>query len=508
MPPYQIVSYSDDGLLSLLINSSSSSIGIGAKDHFLLLKDYFGSSGLHAKTIVVEEKYISRDFFSDYSSYYSICFKDYSKFCKRLHFFDKHFDNTYFKKIITNKKENNSEFDKSYLGFIVIKPLPYTVIGTTLLKNYSHPVNSNHRVFFGTRDYVIHLFGYNLKLNSLAFQEQDSVLSACATTAIWVTLQKAAELDYHITIKTPYEITKDAGLMSLDGGRLFPNKKGLSIYQMCQTLTNSGLVVELRQNGSKEEVSNSYLKKLIYSYSPIGIPIILIIKVPIGDNYGYHAIAINGYKYSLPESLPPSVEISFKADEIEKIYAHDDQWGPFARVEFNTDNNSIITNWTRFHFEQKPTYTIGVLIPVFPKIRLSYDDIEAVVVGIDEILTLVINPLVNFDFKWDIRVDYSETYKSKIRDSDLSDELKEKLLFKSLPKYIWIATCLTGDFALIDFIFDATDIANSMFMIDVICYHFDFKKILKENLEINPDFVQMFKHPNGELFYKEIIALL
>lgn len=350
MCSFEILPYSEDNLLKLLVNPSSSELSIKNKWYFLFLGEYLGLTGLNAKTIIVEDKYISLDFFSDFTAYYALCFRNYSKYCKRIHFFDSLITESDFKKIILNPGDNNQDFDHSYLGFIVIKPLPYTIIGTTLLKTYSN--NTTLREFFGSRIYHIHLFGYNLQLSSLAFQEQDNVLSACATTAIWTTLQKAAELDYHITIKTPFEITRDAGLMSPNGGRLFPNKKGLSIVQMCQALTISGLVVEVRNffdgQGNLLSFPNSYLKKLLYAYSPIGIPIILIVNVPVEDSYGLHALAINGYRYSRTDPLLPRVEISWKADDIEKIYVHDDQWGPFARVEFR-DDDKLYTNWSRIH---------------------------------------------------------------------------------------------------------------------------------------------------------------
>ncbi len=495
--------YSDGSLLDELCNSYTSLSSIRDKWHYVFLKEYFGIDGLKAKTIVVEKEYISKDFFSDYSAYYSVCFRNYPKFCKRLHFFDTDISEDNLRTIILSGKKDDT-FDKSYLGFVVVKPLPFTIIGFTLLKNYPSGNPDNIREYFGTRDYSVHLFGYGLKIKSLAFQEQDNVLSACATTAIWTTLQKAAEINYHITIKTPYEITKDAGLMSSDGGRLFPNKNGLSVIQMCQALTSSGLVVEVRQlftpDGNIQYISNSYLKKLVYAYSPIGIPVILIVEVPNGDSYGLHALAANGYKYKKSTPARPKAEISWKADDIEKIFVHDDQWGPFARVEFRTDDH-LDTNWSKYNKDNKPTHTYSILIPVFPKIRLSYDDIEAIATGLDAMLTEAFNSIVTHDFYWDIRVQFSEEYKVEINKSDYDEKIKSGILFKSLPKYLWIASCFVGDIKVFDFLFDATEVANSMFMIDCIGFNTDASKHFKEFMDMNPGYVDIFNHPNRELFF-------
>lgn len=46
---------------------------------------YFDHIG--AKTIIVENDYIDRDFLEDYSGYYARCFHDYQRSCTRLHFF-------------------------------------------------------------------------------------------------------------------------------------------------------------------------------------------------------------------------------------------------------------------------------------------------------------------------------------------------------------------------------------------------------------------------------------
>src|SRR5690606_28415878 len=124
---------------------------------------------------------------------------------------------------------------------------------------------------------------------------------------------------------------------SLDGSRLFPNQ-GLNILQICQAILNSGLVTEVKNsdllihdkegNFVEKCISKLYLNKIINAYAPIGIPIILVIAVPSGGAHGLHAITVSGFKKSAPSHIPPKSEISWLAENIEKLYAHDDQWGP------------------------------------------------------------------------------------------------------------------------------------------------------------------------------------
>ena len=503
MDTYKIYNYTPERLFKLLSNKHTSLQSIEEKNHFKYFKEYFSKDGINVRKIIVEEKYISKDYYSDFSSYYAICFKDYSKYTKRLHFFSSNITKSKLKQIILNK-EQNEEFENNYLGYIVVKPIPFTTIGITVLANY--PVNSvsKPRVFFGTRDYPVNLFGYKLTVNSLAFQEQDGVLSACATTAIWSTLHKACSIDFQIQSKTPNEITKEASLVPSDGGRLFPNK-GLSIIQMCKALTSPALVVELRHPQKPEKaLKNLYLKQLIFAYSPIGIPIILGIKVPNRNIYSYHAVAVTGYKQKELIPAHPKSEITWLANSIEKIYIHDDQWGPFARVEF-MGGNHLITNWTRFHPEKLPGFTIAVIIPVFPKIRLSYDDVEAITIVLNRLLDKAFASIIRFDFSWEIKVNYGINFKSELKKSNLSDTEKEELLYKSLPRYVWISSCSIGKSKIFDFLFDATDLAKSMFASDIVSYNKKAAKYFKKFLKINMDYYTMFRHPNRRKFYEFLI---
>lgn len=504
----RILPYSESNLASVLVNKYTTAEVISSKNHFKYLKNYLSSTDMSAATIVVEEKYISKDFLHDYASYYALCFQGYSKFCTRIHFFNNSFNEEEFKNVILGKEESNKAFWDHYLGFIVVKPIPLTIIGYSVLKTYSNSADFNDRNFWGVRDYKIHFFGNEIKIKSLAFQEQDSVLAACATTAIWSMLNKAA-VDFHTTLKSPSQITEDADNVSPDGGRLFPNK-GLDIFQICQAILNSGLVSEVKQPdtvlNTGRVVSNRYLKKILNAYAPIGIPIILVINVPNGNNYGLHAITISGFKKKAPVEIPPNNDISWLSDNIEKFYAHDDQWGPFARIDF-LNETELTTPWTVFDPKKNPTFTTNIIVPVYPKIRISYEDIEVIVLGLDAILTLFFDGKIIADLVWDVKIDFSENYKARIKDSSLDVTDKAAILIKSQPKYLWIADCYIGEHRILEFTFDATDVISGMIGQDFICYLPDqLKSELKQQLLLNQSIHQRV-FPNI-LFYQFLIDKL
>ncbi len=512
----ELLQYSADNLAIALSNSYTSPSAVLNKDHFIYFSDYFGVDGLFAKNIIIESDYISKDYLHDYATYYAFCFENYPKFCKRVHFFSNEFTLEYFQNVLIGVDNDNPDFWSGYLGFIVVKPIPTKNIGYTVLKMYDSTDN-NPRYFWGVRNYTIHLFGNVLTIQSLAFQEQDTVLAACATTAIWTMLNKAS-VDFHTILKSPSQITKDADNLSFDGSRLFPNK-GLNLLQICQAIYNSGLESEIKQPDiiiqdvfRKTEikvVSNIYVKKILNAYSPIGIPIILVISVPLGQNYGLHAITVSGYNQNAQQDIVPQDDISWMASNIIKFYAHDDQWGPFARVKF-IDEGVIETPWTIFNRDELPSYVINMVVPVYPKVRISYEDIEVIVIGLDTILTLFFKDQILSDLVWDIKIDYSENLKTRLKDAYLEPNEKLLLIQTSMPKYLWIASCYVSNFKIFDFTFDATDVNSGMFGKDVICYiEQDLKLKLVQFLETDREFLtDLFTVDTNHYFYDFLVQKL
>lgn len=504
--------FSPESLARALSNKYTSPEVIQQRHHYKYFLKYLGDEGLNAQSLVIEEKYISKDFLHDYAAYYALCFREYDKFCKRVHFFRTTVTEELLNRAILEKGEMPAGFWNDYLGFIVVKPIPTTVIGFTVLKHYNMTQPIPDRNFWGLRNYKVHVFGREIEVPSLAFQEQDSVLAACATTAIWSMLNKAAS-DFHTILKTPSEITRDAGNVSLDGSRLFPNK-GLSVLQICQAIFNSGLVSEVKlpnYQATKENgkvgtyISNTVVRKFLNAYSPLGIPIILVVEVPDRNEFGLHAITISGFRQSPPKAIDLKTSTSFLAENIDRIYAHDDQWGPFVRVDLKGELE-LKTMWTEFHKDNWATRVKNIIIPLYPKVRIAYEDIETIVLGLDAILSIFFDKKIKHDLVWDIKINFSEMYKSYIRGSGLSDQEKIKRLITSLPKYLWIATCYIGIHKVFEFTFDATDVNNGMIGVDLICLlPDDQRKILSEFLAKNERILRPVFAKRAKLHYYDFL---
>jgi hypothetical protein len=222
------VSYSKDNL-TRFINEFARIYGpIEFDKHYQLtyIKNYL-ESALKCKWMVCESHYIDREYMDAFASYYSKCLRSYPNYCQRIHFFSDTFELSFFKELLEESRKNKDTKDNKdipnlkkitdcYQGFMVIRPQNKTFVGQTVLA----VLKGEGRRFPCTRDYDVNLFGVNLKINGLAFQQQDHAVSACATAALWMAFQRVAFIEGY-KIPSTVEITASATKFSLMMGPFF-----------------------------------------------------------------------------------------------------------------------------------------------------------------------------------------------------------------------------------------------------------------------------------------------
>jgi hypothetical protein len=487
-------------------------------------EDYFVD--LKSKTIVLESRYTDSDYLDDYTAYYARCFTDFNKRTRRIHFFDHYFTQEAFEECLSGQNPGLRDLlecpkSKHYLGFIVIRPLPRTFVGRTCLRTSTD--NEGARSYPVTRTYHANLFGIRLSLETLAFQEQDHEVAACATSALW-SLFHGSSVRFGHSVPSPSAITSIATssipdwLKANPDTRRFPNS-GLSTAQICAAIRSVGLEAFLigalklgdeetstrKDNHSKRAGQRSIdglskranINGAAYAYLSAGIPILMVcsLKEPKraaettagiqkkleGEtcvDRGFHAVTLTGYSLEngLSSVTHKQYSIALRAMRIDKLYAHDDQIGPFAEMAWRDDDRSLDTKW--YKSAGRTIYAVPdcLIVPLTPKIRIPYETIEESVFQLDPRLGEFSSSgyPAGKQVEWEIRLVTVNVLKSEIiDDSSISMEERIRLLSLDLPKHLWLAAGWVADTYYpakkqIEFIVDATALKQEGGLIDAI----------------------------------------
>jgi hypothetical protein len=487
-PAYTVTSYSIDTLKTFLVEKTRAELSVvEAKLHTVFFEEYFAA--LNAKTIVVENKYVDRDYLEDFAAYYVRCFPEYRRFCTRLHFFKEAFNEEEFASVISGKPKriDARTLQNAYSGFVVLKPLPQTVIGRTCLESY--PSNGT-RSYPVLRDYDAHLFGLKLPIRSLAFQEQDSVVAACATSALWSVFQQTGKL-FHHSIPSPVDITRIATDHSPSETRNLPNA-GLTGAEMARAIRSVGL--EPYQVRATEPY---VLRGNVYGYVRGSVPLILgvVLYKKAGkafERIGRHAVAVTGYSLGSVSAKPfKGLPFRLRALRIDKIYVHDDQVGPFARMKFDAgevkDRGATLpamgTSWGVTSGATVLAVPDLLVAPVYHKIRIPFDSVLDHVKKFHAIVLAAVQAIggAAADAEWDIYLSSASAIKeSWLQKNNLDPSAKHALLTRGLPKYVWSANLTLADKPLADVIFDATDIEQGSLVAAVVEHKAAFVDALRK----------------------------
>jgi len=477
-------------MLSLIRGTSSdgtASKNLLENQHLKYCYEYLNDLG--AKTIVLESRYIDHDYLEDYAGYYVRCFNRYRRTTIRLHFFSNSFNSTQFKTVILNSPQGRlgKQLDSNYLGFMVLKPLPQTIVGRTCFKTY--PDDGNRRHFPTLHKYSSNLFGLPLTVNSLAYQEQDKVVAACATSALWSVFQGSGKI-FHHSIPSPVEITKaaslhipDAGLVPHDARSL--HHSGLTPTQIAHGVRSVGMEPYL-VGASNEFV----IKTTAYAYLKAKIPALLGISLIdesiVGNpqDLGKHAVAITGYSLGHANPIPYNNGILIAASRIDKIYVHDDQIGPFAKMVFSPENR-LKTDWMDSTGNRGGVLAdpFMLVIPLYHKIRIPYQIVFNKIAEFDVVLdALRVNALmpISTRLEWDIYLTDVNEVKREISKLKLLDKkTKQNALLINMPKYLWRATGIDSGVNKLDVLFDATDIEQGAIVVAIVVYDTALKQYLE-----------------------------
>jgi hypothetical protein len=489
---YQVVPYNKNDLVAFFNSRAFKALDgyIADKPQIRYLERYCDERKV--RTLLFEKEYLDRHFSEDFSGYYVRCFGGYQKKCSRLHLFSSMLSNDDLQQVLTGIRTNTKgswadEF--GYRGFIVIKPLPETVVGRTCVT----PPEDTTTHFPTLRRQTANLFGIDLNIQSLPFQEQDHEVAACATSALWSVLHGTARLFDH-AILSPLEITKTAQEKIPWFGRALPND-GLDMYQMAGVIRHLGLEAEILDASQK-----FLLQSYAYAYLRGGVPVLLGIDFNLDPDKPaeLHAVALTGYEMKAKEPTPVT-DAKFRsvATRINRFFAHDDGVGPFASLDLMSRGNNVLTSWeTGGHrMQARPDQ---ILVPLYSQIRTPYIDILQGIIEFDSVLEILRKPPspipLGGRLEWDIYlVSVGDLKRDIIQDKAIASDEKNNIATLSLPRFLWRAVGAVGRRRKLDLLFDATDLRQGRQLVDTICYDSKLERALSVEFA-SASYVSLLQH--------------
>ena len=116
--------------------------------------------------VIIEWPYYDQDYLSIYYIHYSKKFKNYPKYCYRLHF-------------ISRRGE--------YCGCTVLRPI---IIGKKMGKTYIKPeLLLKERAYLVRGEYNVHIDGMEELVDAFPWMMQDTDITTCAHIAVWSVLR-------------------------------------------------------------------------------------------------------------------------------------------------------------------------------------------------------------------------------------------------------------------------------------------------------------------------------
>lgn len=419
-------------------------------------------TALGCKTIVIEDHYVDRDYIHDVALFYARSLRSYPNYCQRLHFFREQFDNTRWKAMVMQPgthRESQRFLQDNYLGFSVVRPLPGSPIGRTILPTFGPTTESGcRRDFASIREYGVHLGGFDLSVRGLPFQQQDQGVSACATTALWSSIHAVAKAECMMP-PTPAEITEAASRYVLADGRSLPSE-GLNIQQICEATRGSGLEPLVVRSVDLEHDRAQLLGYISSGFAPV------LALQPVQGGVG-HAVCAIGLKLGdVAAPSDPAIKFRDSASAVRGVYIHDDRLGPYALAELGpwtlngptpTIATGVSIRWPDQPIPSEQSVLKAMIIPLPTKLRMPISRIRGLGLALAQAtaeLFAEFSGRVLLNCKYVRLTDYQRL---AIEFGLTNDGIYELQCSTVLSRYVGLVELGVPDSGLFDVLLDATE---------------------------------------------------
>ena len=428
---------------------------------------------LGARSYVLEDRYIDRDYSADYLHFYARTFRTHARHCQRAHFFSADISPELSRARSTEALNQLRRLAAtSYCGFCVIRPLPTAPIGRTVLRADLRGRSDMEATVTSRATFEANLLGIDLKVPGAAYLQQDARVGACAQVAIWAGMRhmharhgydwvSVADITRLATPTAPDEAT------SLPAGSDF-----LATERMLRAISEAGyqpLCFRRPPPRGDPKAESEHIGAAILPYVESGIPVIL--GLGIGTDVG-HAVTVIGRIFAT-QTGPTRAAI----DYVPAFIVHDDQGGPYMSLPVkdpattpHSFSEDTITRRTASGTTLElsavhATFAVALMSP-----RVFSTAAAAEVSTRDRLrdafakLPFIRQHLLNLEFPVNERLldeledarradrivlrtylTSARGYRRHIAASTASDDLKDALLELHLPHFTWVTEILTVD---------------------------------------------------------------
>ncbi len=431
----------------------------------------------------LEYPYVDKVYRDSYYNYFASKYKNYKRNCIRISLFSTPVSRNDFVSL-----DSHAKLQESILGYLIIRPLENHPLGRSFL---SPVAVKSKNILSALADEKILLGCHQLRCSGFSHISQDSETMSCAESSIWMLIEYYSAKYKEYKPVLPSDITDNLAKNSFR--RLLPSD-GLTIFQISQAIKEFGFSTKIYFKDNYKNKEAGTFHKYLYYYIESGIPVILSLDNGKGDG---HAVVAIGHEESfilkpenrrnIAESTKRKIYVNDTGLNCEKIIIMDDNHNPFASVPFESPGilyrNKNLQNLKIRYF----------IAPLYNKIYLdaekAYKTFESVIT--DKIIGLQEN---NDKNPYVIRffLTSAKSFKNRLSNMpQIHSEMKQQLIYTSLPKFIWIGEITDNNLY-------SQDLAKGIILIDAtgeqskesVIFYYHNETLLDKNIQNAYEFVK------------------
>jgi hypothetical protein len=375
------------------------------------------------RTVVIEMVYVDRDYRNTFSNFHSTRFQPPPPICRRLHFFAAELSEL--------SRVELEKCAEAYLGYSIVRPTRPNCIGRTLIRP---PDCFQDQWSVRLCKEEVNFWGAKLAVHGFPFISQDTDVTCCAQSALWMLLRYYSNSYHTYKERHPHEI----GLLTseIQTTRLFPTT-GLTTEEIAFALRRGGLgpVIYNRKDHKQD------FDALLFTYIESGIPLLVCFKD--------HVVAAFGTVPRIGKRPRTLVEPTVKrpgaraAGLWDGILINDDNSAPYSVLPFNVrrqfEKPHIVSDYRPRHIE-------CFVVPLADRIHLPADEFDRVVRKTLRDPTIGLRahaPDLRAMGRSLIRRDFLTTgrsfKRSLTRRDGMDNTVKRKLLDTPMPHFVWVS---------------------------------------------------------------------